>query len=178
MRVCVLICLLLVTAACAKMPFAQKPSEGTRPEAPAGEIVGQPVRPRARPGDLDLSATTSPARKPATSARTVEQFDTTTPEERQAAAAAPVQTGGEQRLGDTVASLGDVTKPGFWLETPLVSSPKTGRVYFPGSGKSAQVDLIPIDGPDTAGSRISLAAMRLIEAPLTDLPTIEVFAGE
>ncbi len=178
MRVNVLICLVLVTTACAKMPFAQKPTEGARPEAPEGEFIGQPVRPRARPGDLDISATTSPARKPAASARTVEQFDTTTPEERQAAAAAPAQAGGEQRLGETVASLGDPTKPGFWLESPLVSAPKTGRVYFPGSGKSAQVDLIPIEGPDTAGSRISLAAMRLIEAPLTDLPTIEVFAGE
>ncbi len=80
-------------------------------------------------------------------------------------------------MGETVASLGDPTRPGFWLETPLVDSPATGRVVFPATGKSAQVDLIPIDGPPTAGSRISLSAMRLIEAPLTDLPTIQVFVG-
>ncbi|MHA6345602.1 hypothetical protein ACXYMW_08830, partial [Roseivivax sp. CAU 1761] len=66
---------------------------------------------------------------------------------------------------------------GFWLETPLVSAETKGRVVYPQTGKSAQVDLIPIGGAATAGSRISLAAMRLIEAPLTDLPTVEVFAG-
>ena len=93
-------------------------------------------------------------------------------------ASAPEDAGGEKLLGETVASLGDPTKPGFWLETPLVSKPTIGRVHFAGSGKSAQVDLIPIDGPPTAGSRISLAAMRLIDAPLTDLPTLQVFAND
>jgi len=34
--------------------------------------------------------------------------------------------------------------------------------------------LIPIDGPDTAGSRMSLAALRLIGASLTDLTEVEV----
>jgi hypothetical protein len=113
---------------------------------------------------------------PPKNARTAEQFDTTTASERQEAAAVPTATS-ERALGETIASLGDVSKPGFWLETPLVSEPTQGRVLFPGSGKSAQVDLIPIEGPATAGSRISLAAMRLIEAPLTDLPTLKVFAG-
>ena len=37
--------------------------------------------------------------------------------------------------------------------------------------------LIPIEGPATGGSRISLSAMRLIGAPLTDLPTLEVYSG-
>jgi len=50
-------------------------------------------------------------------------------------------------------------------------------VVYPGNGKSAQVDLIPIEGPDTAGSRLSLAAFRIIEAPLTGLPEVEVFAA-
>lgn len=143
--------------------FAAKPSGGG-PAADSGE-----TRPVSRP-----AGTAAP--RPPASARTAEQFDTTSPEERKAAAAAP-QPAGERLLGDTVASLGDPSRPGFWLETPLVSAPAKGRVVFPGSGKSAQVDLIPIDGPKTAGSRISLAAMRLIEAPLTDLPTVRVFQG-
>ncbi|SNR60374.1 hypothetical protein [Puniceibacterium sediminis] len=108
-------------------------------------------------------------------ARTAAQFDVTTPQER--AAAASVQPAGERSLGTTVASLGDPTRVGFWLETPLISEPGKGRVVFPGTGKSANVDLIPIDGPATAGSRLSLSAMRLIGAPLTDLPTIKVYAG-
>ncbi|MCZ7675957.1 MAG: hypothetical protein M5U35_08950 [Roseovarius sp.] len=37
------------------------------------------------------------------------------------------------------------------------------------------VDLIPLDAAPGAGSRISLAAMRLIEADLTALPELRVF---
>jgi hypothetical protein len=48
---------------------------------------------------------------------------------------------------------------------------------FAGTGQSSQVDLIPIDGPPTAGSRMSLAAMRLIGVPLTGLAEVEVFSG-
>ncbi len=139
-----------------------------------GRVTGvsdDQTRPEARPAEATDTAPPPPA-----NARTAEDFDTTSDAERDAAAAAP-EPAGERRLGETVASLGDVARPGFWLETPLVSTAGKGRVVFPASGKSAQVDLIPIDGPDTAGSRISLAAMRLIEAPLTDLPTIEVYAG-
>ncbi|WGW02539.1 hypothetical protein [Tropicibacter oceani] len=153
-------------SACGNGIFAAKPVSQTPPVAVSDD---QP-RPQSRPETL------SAAPKPPANARTVEDFDTTTAEERQQAAAAPEPVG-ERKLGETVASLGDVSKPGFWLETPLVSAATKGRILYPGSGKSAQVDLIPIDGPATAGSRISLAAMRLIEAPLTDLPTIEVYAG-
>jgi len=74
-------------------------------------------------------------------------------------------------------SLGDPARPGFWIETPLVSSPTTGRVAYPSTGQSSQVDLIPIDGPATAGSRMSLAAMRLIGVPLTGLAEVQVFSG-
>lgn len=147
-----------------------------RPADPVADTAAESdqIRPRARPDGIDISAAAS--RPPPPAARTVEEFDTTTVAER-TAAAAPPEPVGEVKLGETVASLGDPSKPGFWLETPLVSAPAKGRVVYPASGKSAQVDLIPIDGPDTAGSRISLAAMRLIEAPLTELPTIEVFSG-
>ncbi|MDA7425284.1 hypothetical protein [Thalassococcus lentus] len=159
-------------------------------QGPLGKIVGKPsddgavsaaqpadgqIRPQARPGDLDTTTRVAPP--PPRDARTAEEFDTTTAAERQEAAAAPAEPAGERSLGTTVASLGDVAKPGFWLETPLVKQPGKGRVFYPASGKSAQVDLIPIDGPATGGSRISLAAMRLIEAPLTELPTLQVFTG-
>jgi hypothetical protein len=62
----------------------------------------------------------------------------------------------------------------LWLKTPLVSSEQQGRVTNPANGKSSLVTLIPIDGPATAGSRMSLAALRLIEASLTDLTEVEV----
>jgi hypothetical protein len=160
MSVRILIPAVLILSACSNLPIQADKPETT-------EVI-EPTRPQARPEAL------APA--PPADARTVEQFDTTTASERAEAAAAPAKSG-EIKLGETVASLGDPTKPGFWLETPLVSEATTGRVRFPGSGRSAQVDLIPIEGEATAGSRISLAAMRIIEAPLTDLPTLQVFTG-
>ncbi|MFZ5961322.1 hypothetical protein ACOXXX_00080 [Thalassococcus sp. BH17M4-6] len=151
-----LICLVPL-GACSDMMNQAQPQPAAAAPPPAEEAAAAPV----------ISRTPPPA------ARTVEDFDTTTAEER-AAAAAPAEPAGERSLGTTVASLGDPARPGFWLETTLVDAPTSGRVLLPGTGKSAQVDLIPIaDG----GSRISLAAMRLIGASLTDLPTIEVFAG-
>lgn len=131
------------------------------------------TRPQSRPQSGLAQAALRP---PSAAARTVEQFDTTTQAERQAAvvaASAPVEGAS---LGRTVASLGDPAKPGIWLETPLVAKAGPGRVVYPGSGKSVLVDLIPINGPKTAGSRMSLAAMRLIDAPLTGLPEVEVFS--
>lgn len=109
---------------------------------------------------------------PPPSAQTAEALDTTTPEQR-AAAAAPAEAPSKV-LGKTVASLGSPTEPGLWLKTPLVSSEQQGRVTNPSNGKSSVVTLIPIEGPDTAGSRMSLAALRLIEASLTDLTEVEV----
>ncbi|WP_371223500.1 hypothetical protein [Roseovarius sp. 2305UL8-3] len=126
------------------------------------------TRPIARP----QGGVTTAAAVPAT-ARTVEEFDTTSPEARREAEAA--SAGGETALGVTIASLGSPSEPGFWLKTPLVSNPAKGRVVYHGTGKSVAVDLIPIDGPKTAGSRMSLPAMRLIEAPLTGLPEVQVF---
>lgn len=133
---------------------------------PGGSASGESAGP-ARSGS-------AAAPEPPATARTVDEFDTTSAEER-AAAAAPAQGGGGALLGTSVASLGDPARPGFWLETPLVSAETQGRVAY--GGKWAQVTLIPIDGPATGGSRISLAAMRLLGAPLTDLPTVEVYSG-
>ncbi len=154
--------MLLPLVGCADMMGQIQPQQATGPAAPQSEAAA-----------AEAAASPVLSRTPPPAARTEEDFDTTTAEERADAAAAPVASG-ERSLGTTVVSLGDPARPGFWIETPLVDAPGKGRVVFPGSGKSAQVDLIPIsDG----GSRLSLAAMRLIEAPLTDLPTVEVYAG-
>ncbi|KAA0914727.1 hypothetical protein FLO80_12055 [Aquicoccus porphyridii] len=135
---------------------------------------GEPqVRPVARPGEADAAV------RPSMRTRTVEEFDTTSAEERQAAerAGQTAQAGGQGRsLGRTIASLGDPARPGLWIETPLVSAAGQGRVIFPSNGKAVELDLIPIDAPRGAGSRMSLAAFRVIEAPLTDLPEVEVYS--
>lgn len=148
----------LVLVACAV------PARQTAPPSEVGATDPEPevVMPKPAP--------------PPSSARTVEQFDTTTAEERAEviqAAAAPTRN---QPLGTTVASLGDPADPGFWLKTPLVSTQRPGRVTYPAAGTSVAVTLIPIDGPPTGGSRLSLPAMRLLQAPLTGLPEVTVFA--
>lgn len=148
-------------AACARGP------EDAVPEAPSA-LDEALVRPKVRPAGLGRSVPKD--------ARTVEQFDVTTAQERAAATAVPAAAR-EERLGVTVASLGDPGQAGFWIKTPLAKAEGKGRVVFPGTGKSVQVDLIPIEGAATAGSRLSLAAFRLIGAPLTGLPEVEVFAG-
>ncbi len=130
------------------------------------------LRPKARPDGISPS---SLAARPPSGARTQDAFDTTTSEERAAALDVPTSTG-ERELGVTVASLGSPTEPGFWLKTPLVSAQTEGRVVLAATGKSVQVTLIPIDGPPTAGSRMSLPALRLLEAPLTALSEVTVYA--
>lgn len=138
---------------------------GLTPQTVAGDGDGQ-TRPQSRPETLETSE-----RRPPTSARTVDEFDTSTADERQAASATPVSA--ERALGNTIASLGDPARSGFWLETSLVSRAETGRVVYPATGQSAQVELMPSDG----GSRMSLAAMRLIGVPLTGLAEVQVFSG-
>ena len=80
-------------------------------------------------------------------------------------------------LGRTVASLGNAAEPGLWLKTPLVQTEQPGTVYYPATNKSVKVTLIPIEGPVTAGSRLSLQAMQELGAPLTGLPEVDVLAG-
>lgn len=121
--------------------------------------------------EADVSVVDGAAPPPPENARSVEEFDTTT-EEQRIAAAAP--TSGGRLLGTTVASLGDPSRPGFWIETPLARAPGTGRLVYPVNGKAVEVELMPID---SGSSRVSLAAFRLLEAPLTDLPVLEVYAN-
>lgn len=136
--------------------------------------TGAQIHPSTRPKPR-LGAVQTMVPKPPPSAHTAEQFDTTTSSQR-AEAVVVTSTGGERKLGSTVGSLGDPTEPGFWLKTPLVSSAGKGRVEYPATGKSVAVDLLPIEGASTAGSRVSLAALRLLGAPLTGLPDLIVFA--
>ncbi|NNE53637.1 MAG: hypothetical protein HKN30_14695 [Sulfitobacter sp.] len=109
---------------------------------------------------------------PPRGAQTAAALDTTTAEQRAAATAPPAEP--SRTLGTTVVSLGSPTEPGLWLKTPLVKQERQGRVTNRANGKSSLVTLIPIEGPATGGSRMSLAAMRLIEALLTDLTEVEV----
>lgn len=109
--------------------------------------------------------------RPPENARSVEEFDTTT-EEQRIAAAAPAAGG--RLLGTTVASLGDPSRPGFWVETPLAKAPGSGRLVYPANGRAVEVELLPLE---SGSSRVSLAAFRLLEAPLTDLPVLEVYAN-
>ncbi|GFE65773.1 D-galactarate dehydratase [Litoreibacter roseus] len=100
-------------------------------------------------------------------------LDTTTAAQR---AQATQPTSGGQALGQTVASLGDPTDAGLWLRTPLVTAETPGRVET-ATGNSVRLTLIPIEGEASAGSRISLSAMRALGLNLTDLPTLAVYSG-
>ena len=85
----------------------------------------------------------------------------------------PTATGG--RLGTTIASLGDATEGGFWIKTPLVQSPGKGRIVDPATGRSVNVDLIPLSGPASGGSQVSLPALTTLGVDLTDLPELDVY---
>lgn len=79
-------------------------------------------------------------------------------------------------LGQTVATLGDPTRPGLWLKTPLVRVQREGQITSD-SGASIDVTLIPTRGEPGSGSRISLAAMQALQLQLTDLANLTVIAG-
>ena len=130
-------------------------------------VVQEDAPPAAAAPELSAPA-------PRVGANTAASLDTTTPEQR--AEAAKVDTGSQDRLlGETIVSLGNPTQPGFWIETPLVDRPAKGRVVLPDTGVSVSVELMPIDAAPGSGSRLSLPAMRLLGAPLTGLPTVQVF---
>lgn len=156
----------LALAACTGMQATTDRPAGTAQQAAA---EGTP------PTSEELTAAAAITRAPPPRPRarsTAAQLDTTTSEQK-AAAAAPAEKP-ETRLGTTIASLGDVSEPGFWIKTPLVNAPAKGRIEA-ANGKSVQVDLIPLDGDAGAGSQVSLPALRLLDVPLTDLPELSVF---
>jgi len=94
-------------------------------------------------------------------------------------APAPVAASGAGWAGakKTVAGLGDPTRPGRWLETPLVESEVNGRVVVSRTGAQAYVALVPAPGPEGGGSRLSLEAMRALLVPLDELVELEVYAN-
>lgn len=91
-------------------------------------------------------------------------------------AEAPAPSAASGSLGTTVASLGDPTRPGLWLETPLVSAETAGTLVAE-NGNRIDVTLIPSGGAAGSGSRISVAAMQALGLGLTDLATLTVIAG-
>lgn len=117
-----------------------------------------------------------PPPPPPADARTADEFDTTSAEERAAALATPASTG-EQRLGTTLSTLGSPADPGIWIQTPLVSEVTLGRVEVTATGKSVSLELRPSGGEPGSGSEISLPAMRLLEVPLTAIQELTVYAG-
>lgn len=104
-------------------------------------------------------------------ARTPEALDQSTDAER---AVALENKAAGRGLGETVAGLGNPSEPGFWLKTPLVKTETSGQIRDRVTGNSVAVTLIPIAGPETAGSRLSLAAMRALQVNLAGLITLDV----
>lgn len=144
-----------------------------RLQTPPFEAISEPLTAMPEPAEEPTTlAPETAAPPPPEAAQTAEALDTTTPEQR-AAAAAPVEVAGAA-LGTTVVTLGSPTEPGLWLKTPLVQAETQGRVTNPATGKSSLVTLLPLAGEATAGSRMSLPALRLIGASLTDLTEVEV----
>ncbi len=151
-----------ILAACAQM------QGGSGPTAPGAAEVS-PDAPDA-PAEI-AEVVRSP--RPQAGANTVDALDTVTDEQRAAATAPPASAG--RALGEQTASLGDPTDPGIWMRTALVSERRSGRVEVAGTGNSATVELIPLDGE--GGAQLSLSAMRLLQIPLTDLPTVTVYGS-
>ena len=81
----------------------------------------------------------------------------------------------EQDLGETIVALGLLDRGGLWLRTPLVTAEVKGRVYYDKTGTAANVLLLPLQGENTAGSQLSLAAMQVLGIPLTELAKVQVF---
>lgn len=141
-----------------------------RPDQPAATTQ---VATAAATAVAAAAAPTATAPTPRPTARSAAEFNTTTAAQRNEAAK-PTATG-ERKLGNTIASLGDPTQPGFWIKTPLVTATGKGRIRNPANGKSARVELVPLAGAASGGSQVSLPALQLIGVSLTDLPSIEVY---
>ncbi|WIY25456.1 hypothetical protein [Parasedimentitalea psychrophila] len=80
------------------------------------------------------------------------------------------------RSASTVAGLGDPTVPGLWMETPLVTVEQRALVRS-ATGAEVALTLRPIAGEASAGSRLSIEAMRSLGAPLTELVALMVSAA-
>ncbi|MGR3468009.1 MAG: hypothetical protein ACU0CI_09025 [Shimia sp.] len=137
----------------------------TATAAPEVTANGQ-TRPVQRPAGL--SATPATPATPASAAPPI------APTPRPTVGAAPAATG---LIGATIVSLGNPAEPGLWVRTPLVDARRPGRARVPGTSDGIDVTLIPIEGADTAGSRMSLQAMQALGLDITGLPTVELLPG-
>ncbi len=151
MRVILFLCVCLL-GGCTGLPFGKAAK-------PAGDAAL--TRPLSRPM----------AAPPPAGARTAAALDTTSAAQKAAALAAPAPAGA-RAVGTVAVSLGNVTEPGFWLRSGLVSAPGKGRVEVAG-GASVAVDLIP----GTGAAQLSLPAFRALGLPLTALPQVTVYGG-
>lgn len=122
-------------------------------------------RPAPRPGE-----TATAALRP--QGRSADALDTTSETERAAATGA---TTGGRVLGETLASLGPPAEAGFWLRTGLVNDTRAGRVVAQG-GAAVAVELRPSGRDAGSGSQLSLAALRALGLPLTQLAPLTVWA--
>ncbi|MEM6478575.1 MAG: hypothetical protein AAF841_06505 [Pseudomonadota bacterium] len=123
-------------------------------------------------GDMSGDASPEPAAEPTVQVLDPETLDPPAPSSPAARA-----VGGEiANSGKTVATLGDATQSGLWLETPLVSTTGPGRITSEVTGRSVEVMLRPIDGLASAGSRISVAAMSGLGLELTSVAALTVEA--
>lgn len=147
----------------APLTEAEQAEAAEAAEALAGTVIARPVLTAGRAGRAPLS-------RPA--AARPEAYDQTTAEEKAAAAAKGSEAG--RKLGSTVASLGNPTEQGFWAKTPLVKADTKGRLVYPASGKSVNVDLKP--RPGAGGTQVSLPALQMLGVPLTELPRLDVYA--
>lgn len=175
--------LILGLAACSQtakptLPPGQAPVLDKMTDPGTGEpVIAGPVlkgtAPRTPGKSSSVSSIGESAGQPA------EALNTASRAERAQAAAPVVATSahGSKRLGSTIASLGDPSLPGFWIKTPLVGSESAGRIVNPATGKSANVRLIPLGGPASGGSQVSLPALQMLGVSLTDLPSIEVYGS-
>ncbi len=88
---------------------------------------------------------------------------------------APASPSAPSFLGSatTVASLGDPSLPGLWMETPLVAAEQQALIR---SNRNTQVvvTLKPAPGEASGGSRLSIGAMRALGLPLTELAELQV----
>lgn len=164
---------LLILAACAQTKDLLHLEKDAGANGPSATISGTSSTGGTAAADAAGTAPPIRAAIPKANAKTVAQLDTTTPAQKAEAAKTPAT--GERKLGATVASLGDPTQPGFWIKTPLVKAPSKGRIVNPANGKSVKVDLMPLAGPTSGGSQVSLPALQLIGVSLTDLPSIDVY---
>ncbi|MBY4893084.1 hypothetical protein KUL25_09940 [Rhodobacteraceae bacterium N5(2021)] len=136
-------------------------------DGPGSGFGGRNAPQEAATGEVITAAVTGEA-----AAEDIAPADSST---RAAAVAAGDIATGDSVRGFTVASLGDATQPGLWIETPLVDRERVVTVVAP-NGTTVEVTARPSGGERGSGSRLSLAAFQALGLNLTSLPTVTVIA--